>query len=299
LSHVEGIRSNCSDYFVGRVCPSRSHASEKRRASEADQWKWEPIRAGHHRIAYTIFRFAGAVEVTDELAPYFQEAASWDIDRAAQTVRRERVAWSVAAGAGVCVVALGCALALMVPLKTVQPYVIRVDNSTGIVDIVPMFEGHATIGETVDRYLLTHYVTVCERFSYATAEQDYQECGAYHTSKRNQDWYNQWNQTNPDSPLNVNRDGSVIRAQVTAISFFRKANGVTDIAQVRYLKARRAPGGAEHITHWIATVEYAWGTPSREVRSRQWNPLGWRVIDFRPEPESLADTSTVSPSTTP
>jgi len=153
--------------------------------------------------------------VSDELTPYFEEARSWDIDRAAQTVRRERIAWGVAAGAGVCVLALGSALAFMMPLKSVQPYVIRVDNSTGIVDIVPMYAGHAEIGETVARYLLTHYVTVCEGFSFATAERDYEECGAYHTAKRNQDWYGQWNQTNPNSPLNVNRDGSVVRVQVT------------------------------------------------------------------------------------
>ena len=35
---------------------------------------------------------------------------------------------------------------------------------------VPLYAGHAEIGETVARYLLTHYVTVCEGFSYATAE---------------------------------------------------------------------------------------------------------------------------------
>jgi len=57
------------------------------------------------------------------------------------------------AGAGwVCTVTLGAALALMMPLKTVQPYVIRVDQSTGIVDIVPMYAGRAEIGETVARY---------------------------------------------------------------------------------------------------------------------------------------------------
>ena len=236
--------------------------------------------------------------MSEELRAYFHEAASWDVDRAAQTVRRERLAWLVAALAGLCLLALATAMALMMPLKTVQPYVIRVDNSTGIVDIVPMYAGHAQIGETVARYLLTHYVTVCEGFSYATAERDYEECGAYHTAKRNQEWYALWHQTNPNSPLNVNRDGSVVRAQVTAVTFFQKASGLTQLAQVRYLKARRSPGGAERITHWIATLEYAWVTPSSNPKARQWNPLGWRVTDFHTEPESLPDlisTSTPNP----
>jgi type IV secretion system protein VirB8 len=232
--------------------------------------------------------------VSDELAPYFEEARSWDIDRAAQTVRRERIAWFVAAGAGMCVLALGSALASMMPLKTVQPYVIRVDNTTGIVDVVPMYAGHAEIAESVARYLLTHYVSVCERFSFATAEDDYEECGAYHTAKRNQEWYGQWNKTNPNSPLNVNRDGTVVHVQVTAVTFLRKSNGLAELAQVRYVKSRRSPAGAERLTHWIATIEYAWVTPSTNPKSRQWNPLGWRVTDFHTEAETLADTISTS-----
>jgi type IV secretion system protein VirB8 len=234
--------------------------------------------------------------VTDELAAYFREAVSWDEDRAAQTIRRARMAWMVAALGWTCALVVGVALALMMPLKTVEPYVIRVDNSTGIVDIVPMYAGHAEIGETVARYLLSHYVTTCEGFSYATAERDYEECGAYHNAKRNAEWYALWNQSNPSSPLNLNRDGTVVRVQVTAVTFFKKQNGVSQLAQVRYIRARRPPGGTERLTHWIATLEYAWVTPSTDPRSRQWNPLGWRVTDFHTESESLADTVSSSAS---
>jgi type IV secretion system protein VirB8 len=66
------------------------------------------------------------------------------------------------------------------------------------------------------------------------------------------------------------------------------------LAQVRYLKGRSLPGAAEQLTHWIATIEYAWVAPSTDPKSRQWNPLGWRVTDFHTEPESLADTTTVA-----
>lgn len=240
----------------------------------------------------------GATVKEAALEAYFKEAASWDIDRAAQTVKQSRLAWVIAASGWVCAVAAAIALALLMPLKRVEPYVIRVDNATGIVDIVPMYAGHAEIGETVARYLLTHYVTVCEGFSFATAERDYEECGAYHTARRNQEWYAQWNPANPNSPLNLYRDGSTVRAQVTAITFFTRANGVSALAQVRYIKGKRAAGGIETITHWIATIEYAYVAPAHDPKSRQWNPLGFRVTDFRTEAESLADTSTL-PDPTP
>ena len=98
--------------------------------------------------------------------------------------------------------------------------------------------------EALTRYLLTHYVTVCERFDYATAESDYEECGTFHTAQRNQAWYALWNPNNPASPLNIYEDGTSVRAQVSSVSFFRRSSGVGDLAQVRYVKAKRAAGGA-------------------------------------------------------
>ena len=227
----------------------------------------------------------------EALQAYFSEAASWDIDRSAQTAQRLRIAWLVAIGGWSCAVSVSVALLLLMPLKTVEPYVIRVDNSTGIVDIVPMYAGRADISETVARYLLTHYITVCESFDFITAERDYEECGAYHTARRNVEWYAQWNPVNPDSPLNVYKDGTTVRAQVTAVTFFSRANGVNALAQVRYVKARRPPGGSETLTHWIATIEYVYVAPSKEVKIRQWNPLGFRIVDFRTEPESAVNAS--------
>jgi type IV secretion system protein VirB8 len=135
-------------------------------------------------------------------------------------------------------------------------------------------------------------VTVCERFSHATAESDYEECGAFHTPQRNQAWYAQWNRSNPESPLNVYKDGTTVRAQVTAVSFFTRASGVADLAQVRYLKSKRAGSTAEEQTsYWIATVQYAYGEPSKDPKIRRWNPLGFRIIDFRSEPEVLSEPS--------
>jgi type IV secretion system protein VirB8 len=184
------------------------------------------------------------------------------------------------------------ALMLLTPLKRVEPFVVRVDNTTGVVDVVPQYSGKAEPAEAVTRYLLTHYITVCERFNFATAESDYQECGAFHSAQRNQAWYDLWNRSNPLSPLNLYKDGSTVRARVISVSFFERANGVADLAQVRYVKARRAASASdEQATHWIATVQYGYSEPSKYPQTRSWNPLGFKVIDFRPEPEVAADAS--------
>jgi type IV secretory pathway component VirB8 len=59
------------------------------------------------------------------------------------------------------------------------------------------------------------------------------------------------------------------------------------------VKARRVGGAAEEQrSYWIATIQYAYATPSKSPKLRHWNPLGFRVIDFRPEPEVLSERET-------
>lgn len=222
----------------------------------------------------------------EALERYFEEAASWDADRAALQARSMRLAWRIAIGACVLTVLAVLALVALTPLKRVEPFVIRVDNTTGIVDVVPAFAGEAGTSELVTRYFLSHYITVCERFTFATAESDYEECAAFHTAARNQAWLALWDRANPLSPLNAYKDGSSVRAQVSAVSFFERANGVEDLAQVRYTKTRRSSASAsDQVTHWIATIQYVYGEPSRDPTVRRWNPLGFKVIEFRSEPE--------------
>lgn len=227
------------------------------------------------------------------LHEYFREAESWDADRTAHLRRSARTAlWAAAAG-WTCAVAAATSLVVLMPLKRVEPFVVRVDNTTGIVDVVPIYDGRATPQEAVTRYFLTHYLTVCERFNFATAESDYEECGAFHSPQRNQEWYALWTLTNPASPLNVHKDGSTVRVQVKAVSFFTRSSGLSDLAQVRYLKAARQGAGTEEtFSHWVATIQYIYAEPSKDPKTRRWNPLGFKIVDFKSEPEVILEQST-------
>jgi type IV secretion system protein VirB8 len=266
--------------FVERLCFARGAL---RCASESHQRARREATGRRHACE------EHAMTALAAPAEYFKEAQSWDADRAAQFRRTARAAWWVAGAGWLCAVASCIALALLMPLKRVDPFLVRVDNSTGIVDVVPVFVGVANPEEAVTRYFLSHYLSVCERFNFATAESDYEECGAFHSAQRNQTWYAQWTASNPASPLNVHKDGSSVRVQVNSVSFFTKNSGLSDLAQVRYLKAARAgAGGEETVTHWIATIQFAYGEPSKDPKTRRWNPLGFKIVDFRSEPEIAA-----------
>lgn len=222
----------------------------------------------------------------EAVAAYFEEARSWEADRLRQAQRTERLAWWIAGAAWLCAVAGSLALVVLMPLKRVEPFVVRVDRSTGVVDVVPRYEGEEEVSEVVTRYFLSHYVSICERFNLSTAESDYEECGAFHGAQRNQAWLAQWTPDNPQSPLNRYKDGSTLRVQVKAVTFFDRGSGVRDLAQVRFVRELRSAGASEPtLSHWIAAIQYAYVTPSAEARVRRWNPLGFRVLDYHTEPE--------------
>jgi type IV secretion system protein VirB8 len=101
--------------------------------------------------------------------------------------------------------------------------------------------------------------------------------------------YVKWNKANPDSPLNVHKDGTTETVRIESVSFFKRANGASDLAQVRYARLEREVEGAPgRVTHWIASIEYHYGKPPDDPRTRSWNPLGFEVLDLGIEPEVVA-----------
>jgi type IV secretion system protein VirB8 len=221
------------------------------------------------------------------LMDYLREASSWDGDRVAQAQRSARRAWMLSGCAALLAALAVSAIALLTPLKRVEPFLIRVDNATGIVDVVPAFEGHQNMPEAVTRFLLSHYVSTCERYLTSTAEQDYTECGAFNGTRRNQEWSSLWAASNPQSPLVRYRDGMSVKVQIQSISFFTRASGLTDLAQVRFTRSSVA-GSADQgaLTRWIANIQYSYGEPPTNPDTRRWNPLGFRVMEYHTEPEA-------------
>ena len=196
------------------------------------------------------------------VAEYLEAARSWDLDRA-QTARRSATrAWRVAAVSVLLTVLALVAVAGLTPLKTVEPFLIRVDHSTGIVDVVPVLKGRAEVPEAVTRYFITQYVQSRERYLGALAESDYEQTGAFHSPQMNQAWAAAWDRGNPDSPLNRYADGSTVRVQVNCgvVPVARQRAGGPGAGALRHrATAGRAGRGAGHPLRGHAAV-CVWGT---------------------------------------
>ncbi|MEJ8851871.1 virB8 family protein [Variovorax rhizosphaerae] len=220
---------------------------------------------------------------------YLLEAQSWEMDRARRAERSSKIAWTVAGAASlIALVAVG-AVAGLTPLKQPVPVIIRVDSSSGVVDIVPTYEGTTDIEQVVTRNLLSTYVIARERYFYGTAEADYDLVAAENSPRLNQEWATLWNVNNPLSPLNVFKDGTTVRTQVRSVTFLKLESGRDKLAQVRFSRYARPGGtGEEQASHWVSTIEFAYIQPSKDDKTRSLNPLGFRVLEYRREPEVAA-----------
>jgi type IV secretion system protein VirB8 len=223
------------------------------------------------------------------LENYLREAQSWELDRARRAERSAKVAWIVAAVAAAIAVLSVAAVTGLTPLKQPVPIVIRVDSSSGIVDIVPAYEGTSDIEQVVTRNLLQNYVIARERYFYGTAEADYELVASQNSPRLNQEWAALWATNNPASPLNVYKDGTSIRTQVRSVTFLKLESGKDKLAQVRFSRYTRPGGtGEEQASHWVSTMEFAYVPPSKDDKTRSLNPLGFRVVEYRREPEVAA-----------
>ena len=220
------------------------------------------------------------------LENYLHEAQSWELDRARQAERSTRIAWAVATSAALIAVLAVAAVSGLTPLKEPVPVLIRVDSSSGMVDIVPTYEGTTDIEQVVTRNLLQNYVIARERYFYGTAEADYELVASQNSPRLNQEWAALWAADNPSSPLTVYKDGTSIRAQVRSVTFLKLESGKDKLAQVRFTRSTRAGGtGDEQTSHWVSTIEFAYVPPSADNKTRSLNPLGFRVVEYRREPE--------------
>lgn len=232
-----------------------------------------------------------------ELEKYLKEAQSWELDRALRAERSAKVAWIVAGASLITALVAVGAVAGLTPLKQPVPVVIRVDSSTGIVDLVPTYEGTTNIEQVVTRNLLQNYVIARERYFYGTAEADYELVASQNSPRLNQEWAGLWATNNPLSPLNVYRDGTSIRTQVRSVTFLKLESGKDKLAQVRFTRYARAGGtGEEQATHWVSTIEFAYVEPSKDNKWRSLNPLGFRIVEYRREPEVAATSMTPAPA---
>lgn len=223
----------------------------------------------------------------DEFKKYLEEARTWESDKIQQLQGSKKVAWIIASVASCIAFMAISAVVLLVPLKTVEPYVIRVDNSTGMVDVVTsMKEGKTNYDETVNKYFTQLYIRYREGYSKELAEEYYKNVGIMSASAEQQKYSAFFNPKNPLSPLKIYGDTGKIKINIKGTTFIKP-----NIALVRYTKEVTRGSEKPQLTHFTATVTFKYAGKSKMAETdRAINPLAFQVIEYRNDPDSAPIT---------
>ena len=216
-----------------------------------------------------------------DLKVYFAEAQSWDADRLRAAEGSRRLAWAVAGAAGLVAVAAVGAVAALTPLKTVAPYVVRVDRSTGAVDIMTALTAAKpiTYDEAGTNHVLAQYVRAREGWLAPAAEANFRQVSIMSSPAEQQRWAEAFRPSNPASPqIRLGPDGEA-QVEVRAISFVSPG-----VANVRFHQELRH-GAQIEAADAIATLAFTYTRAPMAEADRLRNPLGFQVTSYRSDPE--------------
>lgn len=225
------------------------------------------------------------VETPTDEKPVFEQAINWESSRVLSVEKSERRAWRVAfASVGVAVLAIA-AIAMMMPLKESVPYVIRVDNTTGVPDIVTAITDKAVTGdEVMDKYWLAHYVRARETYDWYTLQRDYNTVGLLSSANVGQGY----------AQLFEGKDaldktyGKTVRATVEILSVVPTGKNTGTVRFIKTTKRVDQEGSPGTVTKWVATVAYEYrSTALIKESARLVNPFGFQVLTYRVDPEMV------------
>ncbi|RUM20675.1 virB8 family protein [Rhizobium vallis] len=219
---------------------------------------------------------------TDNLKSYFDKARRFDQDRLIQVERSARVAWFIAIAASVLAAASIFAVTGLTPLKTVEPFVVRVDNSTGIVDVVSALTSTAgAYDEAVTKYFAAKYVRAREGYVWSEAEENFRSVALLSTQPEQTRFAVVYRGSNPDSPQNIYGRSAVSRINIVSISLIN-----ANVVSVRYIRTITR-GDDVRTTHWVATLTFSYVNAPMSSTDRLINPLGFAVSEYRADPEAI------------
>lgn len=223
----------------------------------------------------------GIKDSAEDLKAYFAEAQSWDRERFVAANRSKRLAWIVAGTASVIAVVGVASVAMLSPLKTVVPYVVTVDRSTGATEVTQQLRGDKTItyDEAVRKYFLASYVRAREGWIPQARQEFFNQVLALSAPEEQRRWISFYKKDNPDSPQNQLTAGDTVFVAVRAVSFISP-----NVAQVRFTK-RLEHDGQSTETPAIATITFDVLSKPESEAGRYANPLGFQVKSYRADVE--------------
>lgn len=217
-----------------------------------------------------------------QASAFVQSANEFEKSRITSIKRSNKIAWGITfISTALTALSIG-AVALLAPLKTVEPFVIRVDNNTGATDIVTTIKNaQETYGEVTDKYWLSQYIRHRESYDWYTVQSNY-DAAMLLSGAAEQTAISKFYDS-PAAPHKVFKERFRVDVRIVSISW------VGNTAQVRFEKTVLPLHDAQSTptpTKLIATIGYQYMNTPQADKDRLINPLGLQIMHYRVDPES-------------
>ncbi|MDY3246354.1 type IV secretion system protein [Campylobacter sp.] len=193
-------------------------------------------------------------------------------------------AWLVAFLAVIISAIAVTAVCLLTPLKSVEPYVIRVDNTTGMVDIITSVNEETLTGnEALDKYFAGLYVKTREGYYFNMLQNDYTLTQILSAPNIAADYVAIYQGENPRQEILKNK----VEVSVDIVSITLSNSAGSSVATIRFnLVSKNLEHGNKTTQAKIVTMAYEYNPALlTKEEERLKNPLGFKVITYRIDDE--------------
>ena len=215
--------------------------------------------------------------------PYYRDGAIWERDIARRNRNSRALAWIVASVMTLIAVAAIAALLLALPLKTYEPYMVVVDRSSGFVEVKrPIAEGALQQDEAIATFDLVRYVKARETYDPKGLKDNFDLAQLLSTGDSARELVELFSPANPKNPIKVLGTNTVVTVAIKSVTFPNQRT-----ALVRFSTEEKSQSNIV-TRHWVSLVRFRYTSAPARNEYRFQNPLGFQVLEYRRDQETVA-----------
>ncbi|KAE8175740.1 type IV secretion system protein VirB8 [Photobacterium carnosum] len=216
-----------------------------------------------------------------------EQAIEFEVIKEVMYVKSERKAWRITAGLFVLLLLSILANVFLIPLKSVQPYVVQVDKQTGYSQLLTVLKSKdVTDNQVLNNYWLVNYLRWHENYNWQTIQHDYNMTILFSSLAVADPYIALFN--GKDAPDKKWGESTVVTVKVLSEPIISDGNEGTSIATVRFAKTIKSTYSSIEgtTTNFVATIAFKYlPISTMTAAQRLKNPLGFTVMSYQINPE--------------
>ena len=223
------------------------------------------------------------------LRSYFQQGDIWEQEIIKRAKRSARVAWFFSiVFAGIALLSL-FAVVLMLPLKSFEPYVVTVDQTTGYIEVKSGLTRPANLTEqqAITQANVVRYIRAREGYDPYAITENFGIAALLSADEAARELQTLYSAANAQNPTKVYGRLKRVLVEIKSVTF---PNNRTALARF----STEEKSSTNIITrNWVSLVRFRYTSAPMRNEWRFDNPLGFQVLEYRRDQETAPSPGTV------